>query len=230
MHRLAIIVLLLAVTPVAAQEGKKFSIKTATTDPPKELKEPVRRILDNKTVQLLDPAGTVICELWFSKSLTSDATAEQFKNGLTYRELKETSIIGAVRFDEAWTDYRKQKIKTGVYTLRLGFQPMDGDHQGKSAFTEFMLLSSADKDVEADTMAAKALQQMSMKSIGQGHPCVMMLFPVTKAPAMPNLEATAPVAGMEKDHWVLKVGMPVQAGANKTVLGFGITLVGEAAE
>src|SRR5207302_915540 len=135
-----------------------------------------------------------------------DATPEQVKNGLTYRELKETSVVGAVRIDQAWTDYRKQKIKTGVYTMRLGFQPMDGDHQGKSQYTEFLLLSASEKDKSADTMTPKMLVEMSMKSIDAGHPAVFMLFPVSKSPAMPKL------AAMEKDHWVLQVAEPVQVG------------------
>jgi hypothetical protein len=229
MHRWALLVLLLCASPAVAQD-KKFSIKTATTEPPKELKEPIRKLLDNKSVQLHDPAGTMICELWFCKELPSDATPEQVKNGLTYRELKETSVIGAVRFDEAWNDYRKQKIKSGVYTMRLGFQPMDGDHQGKSAFTEFILLVAADKDADAETMSPKGLMELSMRSNALGHPCVLMLFPMSKAPAMPKLEETAPVAGMPKDHWVLQIARPVLAGGTKATIGFGITVVGEAAE
>jgi hypothetical protein len=231
MHRWAFFVLLLCcAAPALGQDGKKFSIKTATTEPAKELKEPIRKLLSDNTVQLYDPAGTLICEVWLCKELQSDATAEQVKNGLTYRELKETGLVGAIRFNEAWSDYRKQKINSGVYTLRLGFQPMDGDHQGKSAFTEFLLLSSAAKDTDPDTLSPKALVEMSMKSIGTGHPCVLMLFPVAKAPAAPTLETRAPVAGMEKDHWVLQVSCPVQAGGAKSTIGFGITLVGEAAE
>jgi hypothetical protein len=229
MHRWAILVLLLSASPALAQD-KKFSIKTATTEPPKELKESIRKLLDDKTVVLYDPAGTAICQLWFCKQLPSDATPEQVKNGLTYREIKETSVIGAVRFDDAWNDYRKQKIKSGVYTMRLGFQPMDGDHQGKSAFTEFILLVAAAKDADAETMSSKGLMDLSMKSTALGHPCVFMLFPMSKAPAMPKLEETAPVAGMPKDHWVLQIARPVMAGGTKASIGFGITLVGEAAE
>jgi hypothetical protein len=231
MHRWAVAILLLTASPaLALAQDKKFSIKTATNEPPKELNESIRKLLANKTVVLYDPAGTAICELWFTKQLSSDATAEQVKNGLTYRELKETSVIGAVRFDDAWTDYRKQKIKSGVYTLRLGFQPMDGDHQGKSAFTEFILLVAAAKDTDPETMSPKGLMELSMRSNALGHPCVLMLFPITKAPAMPKLEETAPVAGMPKDHWVLEIARPVMAGGSKASIGFGITLVGEAAE
>jgi hypothetical protein len=220
---LGVVVFVMAAAPVSAQD-KKFTIKAATTEPPKDLDASIRKLLDNKSVQFFDPAGTLICELWFRKELPSDATKEQVKNGLTYRELKETSVVGAVRFEQPWTDYRKQKVKIGVYTMRLGFQPPDGDHQGKSTYTEFLLLSSAAKDTSADTMMPKMLVDMSMKSIDAGHPAVFMLFPNNKAAAMPSL------VEMEKNHVVLRTAVNVQAEGVKGQIGFGLTLVGEADE
>ena len=204
-------------------QDKKFTIKSASTEPPKELSDAIRKQLDSKSFQLLDPSGALVCEVWFAKQLPSDATPEQVKNGLTYRELKETTVVGVIRFDQAWTDYRKQKVKTGVYTMRLGFQPADGDHQGKSTYTEFLLLSAASKDAKPDAMTPRALAEMSMKSIDSGHPAVLMLFPNNKA-AGPSL------AGMEKNHWVLQVPVAVQAGKVRGTIGFGVTLVGEADE
>src|SRR5262245_33133534 len=218
----AALVLLFAAYPVPGQD-KQFSIKPVATEPPKELSDAIRGQLDSKSIQLLDPAGAPICEVWFRKVLPSDATPDQVKNGLTYRELKETTVVGAVRFAQAWTDYRKTKVKTGVYTLRLGFQPADGDHQGKSTYTEFLVLSAAGKDTKLDTMTQKALVEMSMKSIDAGHPGVFMLFPNNKA-AGPTL------VGMEKNHWVLQVPVAVEASGVKGTIGFGLTLVGEADE
>src|SRR6266540_2112808 len=133
----------LAITGAGWTGEGKYSIKTvAKSAPPKELDESIRKLLDSSSVQVLDPNNKVLCEVWFP----TEATAEQVKNGLSYRELKETTILGAVRFEQATTDYRKQKIKAGVYTLRLGFQPMDGDHMGTAPHNEFCLLVAADKD------------------------------------------------------------------------------------
>jgi DNA-binding transcriptional LysR family regulator len=74
---LAPCLLLLIVTPLGAAEGKKFSIKPGTADPPKELNESIRKLLDSKTVQLLDPGGNLICEVWLCKQLPSDAALEE---------------------------------------------------------------------------------------------------------------------------------------------------------
>jgi hypothetical protein len=218
-----LVIVLVAATPSFAQD-KKFTIKTATAEPPKELMEPVRKQFGNNTVQFFDPAGTLICEIWLVKEVPSDATAEQVKNGLTYRDFKESQIIAAVRFDQEWFDYRKQKVKKGVYTLRLGYQPGDGDHLGKSQYTDFLVLSAASRDKSADLMSHKSMTEMSGKSINSGHPAVFMLFPNEKA-GKPAIESRP------REHWVVNVSCPaVASGGIKGTMGFGITLVGEADE
>ena len=114
--------LVVAVYPAWAAEGK-YSIKSATTAPPKELSEPVAKLLSQESIQLLDAKGEALAELWFRKEIPAKAGTDA-KKGLTYRDLDETTLLGAVRFVQPWSDYRKQKIKPGVYTLRLGFQPI----------------------------------------------------------------------------------------------------------
>ena len=58
--------------------------------------------------------------------------------GVTLREVKQTEVIEAVQFHVDWTDYRKQKVKPGVYTMRLGYQPTDGKHTADvSDFQDF---------------------------------------------------------------------------------------------
>src|SRR5262249_11163848 len=111
-------VLLVAVAPAWSADAK-YSIKADKKEPPKELSEPVRKLLGDQVVTLLDAKGNPVCDLWFRKEVPAEATEEQVKNGLTYRELKETSILGAIKFEQEATDYRKQKVKAGVYTIRL---------------------------------------------------------------------------------------------------------------
>ena len=199
--------------------GAKHDIKTAKAVPPKELAEPVRKLMRDDSVQLTDDKGTVLCELWFRKAIPARATAAQIKNGLTYRDLEESTVLGVVRFAQQFSDYRKQKVKPGVYTLRLGFQPMDGDHMGTAPYSEFCLLSSAKQDVKPDTMETKQLQEMSAKAIGGSHPGVLLLFPNDKPSDKPQL--------MEKEnnHWVLMLREPVTVDAQKAAASLGIGLV-----
>jgi hypothetical protein len=212
--------LLLTLAPSRAQEGGKFSIKVTKEAPPSELKGGIAKLLGPQAIELLDGSGNKVCALWLRKEVPADATAEQLQNGLTYRELKETTVVGAVRFDKDWTDIRKQKVKAGVYTLRLGRQPEDGDHAGVSPSKDFCVLVAADKDTGPATMEPKELHEKSMKSIDTGHPAALMLFAVSKAPATPQL-------GMvEGKYWVVNTRLPVTAAGKKGDLGVGVTLVG----
>src|SRR5262245_57733830 len=162
----------------ASQEGKKFSIKTADTPIPKELSPEIAKLLVETPVQLLDATGKPICDVWLRKDIPADATEAQLKTGVTFREVKQTEILGAVQFHQKWTDYRKQPIKAGVYTMRLGYQPTDGKHTADvSDYHEFALVIAAKDDKKKDTFEAKGLSDRSGDSLELAHPGVFMLWP-----------------------------------------------------
>ena len=210
----------LLTTGIAFAADAKYSLKTAATPAPKELAEPIGKLLTDRSVQLVDDKGAVLCEVWLRKEVPSRATPAQVKNGLTYRELEESTLLGAVRFDQQGSDYRKHKIKPGVYTLRLGFQPMDGDHMGTAPYPEFCLMIAAKLDAKPDLLETKRLQEMSAKSIGGSHPGVLLLYPIEKPEDTPKLVDK----GM--DTWVLTVKQPVTVEGMKSELGIGLTLIG----
>jgi hypothetical protein len=221
--RWAALLILLGCVSFLPAQGGKYSIKPESNSPPKELNDAIAKLLNPKSISFMDTQGKVVAELWFRKNVPADATPEQIKNGVTYRELKQTEILGAVRFDQDWTDYRKQKVKAGVYTLRLGFQPMDGDHTGASQFTEFALIVDAAKDQKPALMEPKDMIEASQKSIGTGHPGVFMLFPNNMPAAAPQL------VSKESNHWVLNASENITVGGKKAgTIGIGLTLVGNA--
>jgi len=216
----AMLGLVVAVQPTFA-EGK-YTIKSANAAPPKELSEPVAKLLSQESIQLLDAKGEVLAELWLRKEIPAKAGTDA-KKGLTYRDLDETTLLGAVRFAKPWSDYRKQTIKPGVYTLRLGFQPMDGDHMGTAPYPEFCLLSPAAEDKKPDPMDPKALQEMSAKASMATHPAVMLLFPTDQPKDKPEL------AAKENDTFVINTKADTTAGSAKAPLGLGLTLIGHTA-
>ncbi|MCI0642270.1 MAG: hypothetical protein L0Y72_11540 [Gemmataceae bacterium] len=215
--------LCLALLAANAGEGK-YSIKVGDNPPPNEIAESIRKLLAPQSIQLLDGGGKTLCELWFRKEIPADATPEQIKNGLTYREIKQSEVLGAVKFEQDYRDYRKQKVKAGSYTLRLAYQPMDGDHTGASEHLDFLAVIDASKDTKPEIMDAKHLSEVSAKSIGTGHPGVFMLFPHTKPGAKPAL------AAMPKEHWVVQTKGEIVVGGKSTgtSLGIALTLVGAA--
>ena len=68
--------------------------------------------------------------IWFRAEIPVKATEEQIKNGLTYHEIPEGTLVGALEFPTKFTDFRKQELPAGVYTLRFAVQPDIGDHTG----------------------------------------------------------------------------------------------------
>lgn len=205
----------------AAQEGA-FTGKPSMTPPPKELSDEVRQLLAPKSVQLME-GDKQIGEFWFRDQIPAQATPEQLKNGITWKEVPQTSVIGVVRFDQDWSDYRRQKVKAGVYTLRLGYQPADGDHQGSSDYQDFLVVIAADKDKKPELLDVKHMVELSGSSIGATHPGVFMLSPNPK-------EAGPRVVAAPKDHWVLqtKREVAVQGKKTGTELGIGLNVVGHA--
>jgi hypothetical protein len=212
---------LLLVVLVAAPARGQGAYQSKTQDnvpPPKEVTEAVRKQIAERCVQFCDAKGEVLAELWFRKELPAKATDAQIKNGLTYREVPETTLLGVIRLVKQGSDYRKQKLPPGVYTLRLGAQPMDGDHMGTAPFSDFALLTPAADDKGAATLEAKALHEASAKTTS-AHPAVLLLFPGTGA-------GEPKVVGKADNHWVLLYKQDVDAGGKKTSIGIGLCLVG----
>jgi hypothetical protein len=124
---------------------------------------------------------------------------------------------------ETLGDFRKQKIKKGVYTFRLAYQPMDGDHMGTAPFGEFVLLVPAENDDGKDELEAEKLVDLSKKASGTGHPAVFLLFPVDQK----ELNKAPVLAKKMGNNWVLSVTRKVQVGGKeKGVIGIGLTLIG----
>ncbi len=82
-------------------------------------------------------------------------------------------MLGALRFPGEGHDYRDQSIGKGVYTLRYGLQPVNGDHLGVSPNRDYMLLLPAGKDATPVNIAKKPLEERSAESAGTSHPAVL---------------------------------------------------------
>src|SRR5205814_10522301 len=99
----------------------------------------VRKLLDEQAL-VVRSGDDVVMTVWFRTEIPVKATEEQVKNGLTYREIPEGTLVGALEFPRTFTDYRKQQLPAGVYTLRSAIHPDIGDHTGTTPHPEFCLL------------------------------------------------------------------------------------------
>jgi len=64
--------------------------------------------------------------------------------------LEEITYFGVVRVHERRKDFRNDDIEPGVYTMRLGILPTDGDHLGTSPHPYMAVLVPAQYDEGLD--------------------------------------------------------------------------------
>ena len=164
------------------------------------------------------PSGP-LCEIWLRAGIPAAAQASSAL-GVTYGQLVDGSIVGAIHFDAAVKDFRNQTVQPGTYVLRYALQPVDGNHQGVSDYRDFLLLTPAAADTNVANLADNDLYILSRKASGAGHPSVWSLVPADGAPAsLPGI-----VHDTSNDFWVLYVNAAV--GSSPTKLG--LVIVGHA--
>ncbi len=220
-YRIAILLLLPSFA--IADEGK-LTVKQEKVAIPTELDKTISALLDEEAIQVKDGKGAIHCTIWLRKEIPAKAAPEQVKNGLTYREIPPSTLIGAIQLPQKWTDFRKQQIPAGIYTLRLGYQPTDSDHMGTAPHTEFCLLCPPGKDTSPALMEVKSLIDLSGEVHGSTHPAVLLLFPNPRPGAEPTL------ASKGDGIFVVNVKRTITAANEKTTLGFGLVVKGHRKE
>jgi hypothetical protein len=205
---------------VSLAADAKPTLQIVDDTPPKELSDPIRTLLEPKGLAFRDATGKFVCTLWPRKALESKATADDIAKGVKYEHLDDSAVLGAVQFPTVWLDYRKQKVKPGVYTLRFAVQPLDGDHDGTAPHREFALLVPAAKDPKPDAIKDTDLVDLSADANGGKHASMMLLFPNPKPAATPTVEPRPP------DHWVISYAVPVSVAGQRTSLGFSVNVLG----
>lgn len=197
----------------------KLSAKTEKAEPPTNLAEPIRKLLDPQALVVRD-GDAVVMRVWFRTEIPVKATEEQIKNGLTYREIPEGTLVGALEFPAKFTDYRKQELPAGVYTLRFAVQPDIGDHIGTTPHPEFCLISPAGDDKSEEDLELKKLIEISSKVNEGRHPAVLLLWPNN------GKESGVRIVDQGNGAWAAVLHRPVVAGELKCRLGFAITVAG----
>jgi len=212
-------IVLSLVALVATAADHTFTAKVEKSEPPAKLAEPVRKLLDPQALVVRD-GDTVVMRVWFRTEIPVKATEEQIKNGISYHEIPEGTLVGAIEFPAKFTDFRKQELAAGVYTLRFALQPDIGDHTDTAPHPDFCLICPAADDKDAELVEKKSLIELSSKVNEGRHPAVLLLWP--------NNGKDAAVKVLDKGRGVLvaTVKRAVAAGDAKTTLGFAVTVAG----
>jgi hypothetical protein len=189
-----------------------LSATTLAEAPPPDLAPAVSALLAPAGARVTS-AGTNL-DFWFVKTLPL-----QTGGSASWQQAEEGTIVGAVRVSAAYRDIRGRAIKPGVYTLRYGIQPANGDHLGVSPYREFLLLSPASADTDVKPTGHEGTVDLSKQTIGGSHPAVWSLDP-------PALSDGAPLSTRTNDagHEAVVFEVPTSSGAP---LRFGLILVGK---
>lgn len=143
--------------------------------------------------------GKVLGEFWMRKELP---TQEGANSGLSihFTAIPDGTFAGVVQFPENWKDYKGQSIPAGMYSLRYGIEPADGNHMGVSTYRDFFMLLpvAEDKDPTA-LLKTQDMLELSAKAAGTNHPAVLALFPVWDEVTEPKLYKN------DVDQWTLAV-------------------------
>ena len=209
----------LSLTVAAA--GQEYTVETFAAPAPEELAPAVRESLSHHAVRVLGPKGP-FCDIWLRDPVPVKAGAAM-QLGIAYNQLRQGSLVGAIRFHGEVTGYRKQRVQPGVYTLRYALHPVDGNHMGVAPQRDFLLLAPADDDRSTEALPFDEVVALSRKATGTRHPSVWSLVEPEDDPD----SLTALIHWEEENLWILY--LKAQAGETSTLL-LALVIVGYAPE
>ena len=193
--------LLLSVSSCASAQS--YKAEALNEAPPKELAAPIQAALSQTGIRVTGPSGPV-CDLWLGKAVPGKANAPQAL-GVTFPQLAQGTLVGAIRLPNSVKDYRKQLIKAGVYTLRYALLPDNGNHLGVAPQRDFVLASPAAADLEPAALTFDQTVALSRKATGSNHPSVWSLAPPEDHPkSLPSVFHLD-----DGDLWLVEFSVPL---------------------
>jgi hypothetical protein len=144
--------------------------------PPADVNPAIAGTLQKDGIKVMD-GKKAWCELWFRS--TAPSGPKSTEEAVSLPTIPQGSFLGIIRFPARGADRRGQTIKPGVYTLRYGNYPQNGDHQGVEPQRDFLVLSpiADDKDT-TKALPFDALVALSRKASNTPHPAVMSMWRV----------------------------------------------------
>lgn len=147
---------------------------------PKDLPKPIAETMDQTGFAISGPSGD-LGTVWLADNVD---VKEGFQPTFTVKYPFEVGqLVGVLQVakDASIKDFRGQELKAGVYTLRYGQQPQDGNHIGTSELSDFLLAVPAKSDKMAQPLDSDKLVEESASAAGSTHPAIFSLLPAEKA-------------------------------------------------
>lgn len=196
MRMCAMFTWVLSLSLAAGASGADYKVEATSEGPPTaDVAAEIAAQLGESGVKI-SKGSRVYLEFWPTKEWT---TTEGFSatNEIIY-PLTPGSLVGVARFKSKGADFRDQEIKTGVYTVRYGRQPVDGNHVGTAPTRDFFLLLPAADDQSTEPLDTEALFKASAEAAETTHPAIFYLQRAPEAASEPALEHDE-----ENEWWTL---------------------------
>jgi len=198
MRARAVLIILCPLLVVGLAAAEELQLAAGTTCVSDEVSEGIRGAVDPTSYTISDD-GQVSANFWFCRELV-DAATPSSELGVTFGQLQAGSLVGVVQLIQPWLDYKENSIKPGIYTMRYGIMPADGNHMGVSPYRDYLLLIPATEDKDPKgTLSYVELLSSSGLATGAPHPAVLALFPIWEEIAKPSLTKN------EMDQWTIAV-------------------------
>jgi hypothetical protein len=205
--------------------AESFKVSILKEPPPEAVAGAVRSELGAEGFRIEDDQGQTLADIWLRKTIPASDKPAGAKGAVQFPFLADGELLGVMRFQIEGHDYRDQPIAKGIYTMRFGLQPVNGDHLGVSTYRDYTLLLPASKDQSLALPPRKQLEERSAESAGTSHPAVFLMLE-------PSAEAAKPVPSMrhdaEKNTWSVVLSLTLRVKGESIVHPVSFVVVGSA--
>lgn len=215
-----LIVLALGTTTTAIAQDS-YKLEKLSDGPPVGLAPAIKETLESSGHRVLDAQGAPLLDVWLRKATPAAGEPAGPKDAILYPVLSDGELIGAVKYAVEGQDYRDQAIAPGVYTLRYGLQPVNGDHLGVSVNRDYALLLPAAKDADPAVLPRKKLEQQSAEAVGTSHPGILILLAGPEKPP----EAPTMVNDQTLNTWGAVLSLPLKVAGKSDAVPLPLQLV-----
>ncbi len=207
---------------VCLSGAAELSVKVVDKAAPESVGQAVKGVLGPQAIQVLD-GETPVYEFWFRRDIPLKSKPATASDSL--KEVDEITLLGAAQVGKGQRDYKDSELIPGVYTMRFGLQPRDGDHLGTSDYPYFILFVPAKSDAAPDAITKyRPMVRASAKATAEGHPGVLSLRPVSGEPKAANGPVlTEPIA----EHKAVQVKLPAKDPSGASTLLFDMVVRGK---
>jgi hypothetical protein len=213
--RLFRVAFLLGVMATGAFAQESLTVQARKQPPPSKVAPEILKVLDGPGYRIQDEKGEPYAEIWLRQATPGSDKPTGPKGAIQFPFLADGELLGVLEFGKEGHDYRDQPIAKGVYTMRYGLQPVNGDHLGVSTYRDYVLLLPAGKDNTLAAPKRKQLEERSAESAGTSHPAsFLFLMAPPGAKADPSM-----VRDAEKNLWSVVVPLRLQIkGAGEPIV------------